>query len=373
MPPSVSPQPAERQDGAAPTPVLVRLFRGETLESFHRGSFAIADTAGRIVAGLGDLDRPIFPRSAIKLIQAVPLVESRAADAFGLSQKELALACASHGGEQAHTEAVLAWLNRIGASEADLACGPHPPACPPAAEALIRAGRRPTRVHNNCSGKHTGFLTLARHLGAPLKGYETPDHPVQRAVAEALGALSGEDPASFALGIDGCGVPNFALPLSSLATAFARVADPSALAPERRAAIERLKAAVTAEPFYIAGTGRLCTRIIEAGADAIPKTGAEGVYVAALPGLKLGVALKIDDGSGLAAQCLLMALVVGLGALSPEAPLAREMTMQTVPNTQGRRAALRVADFDALAAVLAAFDPEALRTLAKARPQIEMP
>jgi len=335
-------------------PVLVRAWRGAWIESVHRGAFAIADASGHILASLGDVGRKVYPRSAIKLIQALPLVEGGAAVAAGLGDIELALACASHGGEPEHVSAVEAWLKRIGCTEADLDCGPHAPSYAPAAEALVRARKIPRRVHNNCSGKHTGFLTLARHLGARLGGYDELTHPVQRRVTEALSELSGVDSAEFEIGIDGCGAPNFALPLGALATAFARVADPSALASPRREAILRLRAAIKAQPFYIAGTGRLCTRIIEAGAEVIPKTGAEGVYIASLPTLRLGLALKIDDGASLAAQCLVVALLVALGAIAKEAPLARAFLDQPITNTQGKVVGSRRPDTDAIEAALSA-------------------
>ncbi|MFZ1989322.1 MAG: asparaginase [Alphaproteobacteria bacterium] len=331
-------------------PVLVRGWRGEWIESVHRGAFAVADASGRNVASLGDIGRKVFPRSAIKLIQALPLVESGAAVAVGLGDVELALACASHGGEPAHVSAVEAWLKRIGCSEADLDCGAHAPSYAPAAEALVREGKTARRVHNNCSGKHTGFLTLAKHLGAPSLGYDEPSHPVQQRVVQVLSELSGVAPSEFEIGIDGCGAPNFALPLGALATAFARVADPSALAPARREAILRLRGAVKAQPFYIAGTGRLCTRIIESGADVIPKTGAEGVYVASLSSLRLGVALKIDDGASLAAQCLVIALLAALGAIAKDAPLARAFLDQPITNTQGKVVGARRPDFETIAA-----------------------
>lgn len=335
-------------------PVLVREWRGGWIESVHRGAFAVADASGRVVASLGDIGRKVFPRSAIKLIQALPLVESGAAAAAGLGDIELALACASHGGEPAHVAAVEAWLKRISCSEADLDCGPHPPSYARAAEELVRAGQAPRRIHNNCSGKHTGFLTLAKHLGAPISGYDEVAHPVQQRVIAALCELSGATPSEFEVGIDGCGAPNFALPLSSLATAFARVADPSALTSQRREAIVRLRSAVKAQPFYIAGTGRLCTRIIESGAEVIPKTGAEGVYVAALPSLRLGLALKIDDGAGPAAQCLVIALLVSLRAIAPDAPLARAFLDQPITNTQGKTVGARRPDIERIGAALGA-------------------
>jgi L-asparaginase II len=347
-------QDATRQIGDAVNPVLVTERRGELIESVHRGAFAICDASGAVIAGHGDVAALVYPRSAIKPIQALPLVESAAADAFGLSDIELTLACASHNSEPRQVSAIAAWLTRIGCRERDLVCGPHAPAYPPAAEALVRERCAPTRLHHNCSGKHTGFLTQARQLGVPTVGYDAPGHPVQQRVIQALSALAGVAPASLKIAIDGCGAPNFALPLQNLATAFARIADPLGLAPARRAAIERLTGAVRAQPYFIAGTGRLCTRIIESGASVIPKAGAEGVYVAALPDLKLGLALKIDDGAKRAAECLLVALLAGVGALKADGPLAREYASSPVVNTQGRVVGQRIADFDAIAKALKA-------------------
>ncbi len=349
-----TPQDGAARQGAGANPVLVRESRGGWIESFHRGAFAVADAQGCILASLGDIERKVFPRSAIKLIQALPLVESGAAAAYGLSEIELALACASHGGEPPHVSAVEAWLKRIGCTERDLDCGPHMPSYQPAAQALVRAGQAARRVHNNCSGKHTGFLTLAKHLNAPIAGYDAPSHPVQQRVIAALSELSSVASSDFEIGIDGCGAPNFAMPLGALATAFARVADPASLARARRAAILRLRAAVKAKPFYLAGTARLCTRIIESGADVIPKTGAEGVYVASLPSLKLGLALKIDDGARASAQCLVIALLVGLGAIAADAPLARELLDQPIMNTQNKIVGARRPDMESIAAALSA-------------------
>ena len=294
----------------------------------------------------------MFPRSAIKLIQALPLVESGAAGATRLGDVELALACASHGGEPRHVAAVEAWLKRIGCNENDLDCGPHMPSYAPAAEALVREEKAPRRVHNNCSGKHTGFLTLAKQLGASIRGYDELEHPVQQRVVAALSELSDTSVSEFQIGIDGCGAPNYAMPLHALATAFARVADPRGLPAKRADAILRLRAALKAQPFFLAGTGRLCTRIIESGADVIPKTGAEGVYVASLPSRGLGLALKVDDGASPAAQCLLIAVLVGLGAIAEDAPLAQTFLEQPIINTQGKVVGARRPDMPALRAAL---------------------
>jgi L-asparaginase II len=323
-------------------PVLVEITRGGWVESRHRGAVAIADASGALVWSAGDVERPVFGRSSLKMLQALPLVESGAADAWGVSPEELALACASHSGEPAHVEAVAAWLARIGCDETCLACGAHAPLNEAAARALLLDGRVPSRLHNNCSGKHTGFLTLARHLGADVAGYERPDHPVQRRVLGAIGEMAGLDVAALPVGVDGCAAPAPALPLRALAAAIARIADPSGLAPARAEAARRLDSAVRAHPFQVAGTGRACTAIIQAAEGAISvKGGAEGVYVAVLSGLGLGIALKIDDGAGRAAETAIAALLVGLGAVPAAAPAIAALADAPVLDTQGRRVGAR--------------------------------
>src|SRR5690242_2072807 len=220
-------------------PVLVEITRGETVESIHRGSIAVLDAEGSVKLALGDIETPVFSRSSLKPLQALPLVESGAADAFGLGNEELALACASHSGEPMHIARIAAWLERLGLGESDLACGAHPSRYEPVAEAMIRRGEKPTRLFNNCSGKHTGFLTVARHWEIATKGYEQPNHPVQRAVAETLGEMSGLGP-DMPWGIDGCAAPNFALPVAAFAKALAKMGDTSSLKPERATAAKRL-------------------------------------------------------------------------------------------------------------------------------------
>jgi len=290
-------------------PVLVELTRGDLVESVHRGSIAVADAEGRIVFALGDLETPVYPRSSLKPIQALPLIESGAADAFGLSEEEIALACASHSGEPMHTTRVAAWLARIGCVESDLACGAHPSRYEPVAEAMIRAGERPTRIHNNCSGKHAGFLTVARHWDIGTQGYERVDHPVQQAIAKTLSELaevSGELP----YGIDGCAAPNFAVPLGAQAKAFAK------LTASRGTRIVR---AMTAHPELVSGTGRTCAILMRsARGRAAVKTGAEGFFAAILPELGLGIALKIDDGAGRAADAVMAAMLARYGLLGDD-------------------------------------------------------
>jgi L-asparaginase II len=320
-------------------PVLVEITRGDAVESRHRGRAVVIGADGAVELALGDAHAPVFPRSSIKMLQALPLVESGAADACGASAAELALACASHNGEDRHVAAVGAWLARLGLAERDLECGPHPPVHGASAEALVRAGRAPDRTHNNCSGKHTGFLALAQRLGVPTEGYSRPDHPVQRHVAEALGAMTDTDLDHAPMGVDGCGVPTWGVPLVGLARAMARVACPAGLAPARRQAIERLRAAVAAEPFMIAGSARLCTALVEATrGDVLIKTGAEGVFVAAVPRRGLGFALKIDDGSSRASEVAILALLRRFDALQAGTDEAlRRYADPGIGNTQGRR------------------------------------
>jgi len=313
-----------------PNPVLVEVTRGALVESGHRGSIAIVDANGSVRVALGDVETPVFTRSSLKPIQALPLVESGAADAFGVSEEELALACASHSGEPMHTTRVAAWLARIGHSEADLACGPHAPRHEPTSEDMIRRGENPTRLHNNCSGKHTGFLTLAKHLKAPAAGYEKLEHPVQQAVLTSVQKLSGvADPAH---GIDGCAVPNFALPLAAFARALAQ------LAGRRTPGADRILKAMANHPELVSGTGRWCAAIMRAcKGRAVVKVGAEGVYAGMVPEMGLGIAIKADDGGVRAAETVIAAILDKLGVLETGADFLRTPVLNTRNWTVGER------------------------------------
>jgi L-asparaginase II len=294
------------------------VWRGGRIESRHRISLAVVDPEGSPIMRIGDVDTPVFPRSAAKPLQALPLVESGAADTFGVSQEELALACASHGGEPMHVERVAAWLARLGRVPDELACGPHPPSHKPSADRLVRAGQSPSRLHNNCSGKHTGMLTLTLHLNAPTDGYEAPDHPVQRTIAATIGELC-DLPGLERPGIDGCSLPNWPIPLRNLALAMARLGHPEALPPPRREAARRITAAMRGHPELVAGTGRCCTAVMQALPTLVVKTGAEGVFVAIIPHRRLGVALKAEDGAGRAAEVALLAVLQALGEIDAAA------------------------------------------------------
>lgn len=300
-------------------PVLVHALRGDTVESFHRGALAIVDADGAVHTALGDIDRPIFPRSAVKALQALPLVASGAADHWGLGDDALALACASHGGEPAHTAVAADMLRRAGLNDDTLECGTHWPSAEPAAHALARAGRAPGPLHNNCSGKHAGFACLgcllARHAGRDpadfLRGYVAPTHPVMREVTAALTTATGRDMDKAPVGTDGCSIPTFGVPLRALARAFACFGAGHGLPPEHQRAAARLRRAVASHPFMVGGSGRFDTVVMQHfGERVFCKVGAEGVYTAALPERGLGVAIKMDDGNTARAVEVVMARVI---------------------------------------------------------------
>jgi len=297
-------------------PVLVEVLRGNLVESRHRGAVAVVDADGGTVLALGDIDRPTYPRSSVKALQALPLVESGAADRFGLSEPALALACASHSGEPDHVATAQAMLAGAGLDASALRCGAHPPIHQPAAVALYRAGATPSALHNNCSGKHSGFLCLACALGADPHGYIEPAHPVQREVRAAIESISGWTLTDDRCGIDGCSVPTWAVPLKHLALAFARLGSGRGLAPARARAAARLRAACATHPWHVAGTGRFCTEVMRLlGTRAFVKGGAEGVYLGALPAAGLGIAVKCDDGGVRAAEVVMAALIIRFVAL----------------------------------------------------------
>ncbi len=290
--------------------VLVEITRGGVVESLHRGAACVFDSTGARVLAWGNVETPIFPRSAVKILQAVPFLETGAADVCQANFNELALACASHGGERGHVAVARAWMERLGLEEGHLACGAHMPYETEAGNALIRAGEAPTTLHNNCSGKHLAMLATALAKGEPVAGYHEPEHPVQRRVRDTISELTGEDLAQAPVGIDGCSVPNWGITLAGLARGMARVADPRGLKVVRQSAIRRLRNAVARNPFMVAGTGRFCTAVIgRKSTELYVKTGAEGVYVAALYELGVGIALKVDDGAKRGAEVALAAIL----------------------------------------------------------------
>jgi len=312
---------------------MVQVLRGGRVESEHAGHAVICSPAGTILQAWGDPETVIYPRSSCKMIQALPLLETGAGARLG--DAELALACASHQGADMHTRRVARWLAEIGLAESDLRCGTHWPHDTDARDALIRAGGRPCQLHNNCSGKHAGFLTLARHLRAGPE-YTEADHPVQRAVREAFEDVTGAP--SPGLATDGCSAPNFATSLAGLAGAMGRFAAAAADGgtDARSRAMARLFGAMTAHPDLVAGEGRACTTLMNAmGGRAAVKTGAEAVFVAILPQQRMGVALKIVDGATRAAEAAIARLLVHLGALAAADPVTRRLEGAELRNWRG--------------------------------------
>ena len=331
-------------------PVLIEVTRGAAVESRHRGAFAVVDAAGRILRSAGDPAMAIYPRSAAKPLQALPLIETGAADRFSLTDKELALACASHKGEPAHVEAVNAWLARIGLSPASLECGIQPPRTPAALEKALLERSALTAAYHNCSGKHAGFLTACVACGDAPSGYIDPDNPAQKRVTQALSEMTGCDLGAVPLARDGCGIPTYCMPLQNLALGMARLADPSALPKARAQAAKRLLDAMASQPFYVNGTGGFTTEAMLAAPSVRVKGGAEGVYAAALPELGLGLALKIDDGAMRAAECAAAHILLGLGCLTADGEHRLQQFLNPVIKTDAGRDAGAIRPTAALAA-----------------------
>lgn len=310
---------------------MAELWRGGLLESTHAGHAVICGQGGEVLQAWGDPDRVIFPRSSCKMIQALPLMESGAGE--GLTDAQVALACASHNGAAIHVEAVTRWLADLGLAEADLRCGCHEPGDIDERNRLIRAGDAPCQIHNNCSGKHTGFLMMnQRLLGDPE--YVLPDHPLQQAIRQVTAETTAEEPAGF--GIDGCSAPNFAMSITGLARAMAGFANATGTGDARDRAMHRLTRSMAAHPEMVAGEGRACTELMRAmGGRVTIKTGAEAVFVAIIPERKLGIALKIVDGGTRASEAAIAALLVHLGVLDPAHPAAQKRLAPVQRNWRG--------------------------------------
>ena len=311
----------------------VESTRGDLVESVHRVSAAVVDASGRLLAAAGDPSLVTFWRSAAKPFQAIPLLEDGAAQAFELGSEELALACASHSSERVHLDVASRFLAKIGASEDDLACGPHPPLGAAVAEMVIRTGHALTPRWSNCSGKHAAMLALARYRGWDPRGYERAGHPVQERMVEEVERWTDVSRERMQFGVDGCTALCFGLPLTGMALSYARFAasaEPAAVA---------LRQAMTAHPMLVAGTGRFCTEIMAAWPGGIiAKVGAEGVYSAALLEERIGISLKVEDGDMRSAPVALMGVLRALAASGPGAAaletLARREELPT-RNTRG--------------------------------------
>ena len=318
--------------------LLVEVLRDSAVESRHFGAAVVCDYKGNVVESWGNIERLIFPRSALKPMLAIHLIESGASEHYSLSDEELSLACSSHQGELIHQNLVESWLSRLGLTEEDLACGPVLPEDTESAHKLLASGQTGCRIHHNCSGKHTGFLTTALHLNLSLDDYHLLDHPLQQLSLDILSDLADIDLKQYPIGIDGCGLPAPTMPLIQLGRAMARFANPVDLSDTRKQAIYRLHEAITNEPLYIAGHGTVVTELNDVTKGAVlAKTGAEGILTAALPERGLGIALKIADGSDRARSVALLAILDYLDVLSDEEKqkLASHITPMIV-NSRGR-------------------------------------
>ena len=302
--------------------LLVEVTRNDVVESRHFGAAAVCDYKGNVIESWGEIDQLVFPRSALKPFLAIQLVESGACEQFELNDAELSLACSSHQGEPIHQDLVKSWLSRLDLTEEHLACGSVLPEHTESAHQLLASGQQGCRIHHNCSGKHTGFLSTALHLNMSLDNYHLLDHPLQQLSLEMLSDLADIDLKQYPIGTDGCGLPAPTMPLKQLAHAMARFAKPEKVSDIRAQAIYRLHKAMTSEPLYIAGSGTMVSELNEVTKGAVlAKTGAEGIVTAAIPERGLGIALKIADGSSRARTVALMTILEYLDALSEDEKL----------------------------------------------------
>ena len=295
---------------------LAAVSRGDLTESIHRGRFVFCGPDGEVIEAGGDSEALVYPRSSAKPFQALPLLLSGAADAFGFTEEELAVVCASHSGEERHLAAVRSVLRKAGLGEEHLRNGAHPPLYLPAATALARSGEEPRPIHGNCSGKHAGMLALCAHEGWDLAEYRDPEHLVQRGVRRTLVRVCGVPEEELETARDNCGVPTFALPLRALATGFARLATGENLDGETARAAARVREAMTQNPYLVAGTGRFDTELMQA-VPLLAKSGAEGVFACGSPE-GWGLAMKVSDGAGRAVGPAAAAALFRRGVEVPE-------------------------------------------------------
>jgi L-asparaginase II len=317
---------------------MVELWRGGLLESVHRGHAVICDDQGQIVESWGNPGEIIFPRSSCKMIQALPLMESGAFDAAVLTEAHAAFACASHYGSGLHVQMARTWLTGLGMGEADLRCGSHEPTDKVEHNRLIKTDESPCQYHNNCSGKHSGMLTMNQHLKGDAE-YTEVDHPLQVQIKQAFEEVTEE--ASAGWGVDGCSAPNFACSLHGLARAMGRFAGATGTGDKRDRAMHRLTRAMAAYPELVSGDTSCDTELMRAMDSRVTlKGGAEAVHIAIIPELKLGVALKIVDGGYRASDSVIAALLVRLGVLQADHPYTQKRLNVVQRNWRGKETGL---------------------------------
>ncbi|HEX5725520.1 MAG TPA: asparaginase [Longimicrobiaceae bacterium] len=295
---------------------VVEVLRGAVVESRHRVHAAVVDADGRLRACAGDPDLVSFFRSSAKPFQALPLVDDGVVERYGLTAEELALCCGSHSGSAGHLRVAESLLAKVGAAGEALACGPHPPLDDGARRALSEAGLEPVRLHNNCSGKHAGMIGLARSRGWEPEGYQRLEHPVQARMLGEVSRWSRLPVEAIGLGVDGCGVVCFALPLRHMALAYAAFAAAARRGEPGPAAVV---GAMTVHPEMVAGEGRICTELMRRTAGRlVAKVGAEGLYCVGVPGAELGIALKVEDGAGRAVAPAVVTVLRELDLISED-------------------------------------------------------
>lgn len=306
------------------SPHFVEVTRGHYVESVHHGTVAVVDPIGHLIAYWSDPNQATFMRSSAKPFQALPFLESGAAEALNLSDEELAMVCASHTGLARHLDILQPLLERAELAEGQLQCGIHRPLDNEAALALKAAGREPSVLHNNCAGKHIGMLATAKHLGHALDDYLALSHPVQQAIAQALSAIADVTIDQIGVATDGCSAPNFSIPIKSIALAYARLADPTEESSVSPQALARVFEAMAHNPTLVSGPTELDAILMKIGAgDLVAKVGAEGVLGIALrnhQGGAFGIAIKVWDGdkSGRALAASALAVLTQLGWLDQE-------------------------------------------------------
>ncbi len=299
--------------------ILVKTYRGPLEDLFHTGHIAVVNSAGKLLFCCGDPDRVCYARSSAKPIQALCVLESGAAEKFGLDDQDIALFCASHNGEPMHIQAVRQALAKAGLDESYLQCGVHYPLYEPEADRMKAEGIQPSQIHCNCSGKHTGMLVTASALGEELDSYYKPEHPAQRRIKEMIGLICQYDPEKIILGTDGCGVPVHALPLRAFAHGIARLASPACLGGKLAEEAARITAAMAKYPEIMSGTGRIDAQLMRKYPNRLfCKSGADGYYIVGDKKEGIGIAIKIDSGNGQARNAVVVETLRQLGILSEQ-------------------------------------------------------
>lgn len=291
-------------------PILIHSHRGGLIENEHRGAYIVVDPHGDVISAAGHYQSMIYARSSLKPINVLAMIESGAADHFNVTDEEIALACASHSGEEIHVQKVAAWLDRIGCTLDDLECGIHAPIAQSARRELQKRGEQPNNLHNACSGKHAGFLTLTKFLDAPIKGYSKIDHPTQKAIMKTAAQMVDIKVDETPKGIDGCCIPMMGMPMMNLAIGMTKLVAPNDLETCLKDSCQRVIQAMQTHPFCVGGTNRFDTKIIEhTKGQVLVKMGADGVFSAVIPKKKWGIALKVDDGNLIAAEAAMFHLL----------------------------------------------------------------